>query len=104
MDSDIPTQSFDPSHGGAKQDALGVGKGAREQAPVQWVAVPDNPSLSLDPTLACDAMDTSETLTRKRGRATVEGVMDSDIPTQSAEKKSRLGDLHLAFVMDNEVA
>ena len=30
--------------------------------------------------------------------------MESDIPTQSMDKKSRLGDLHLAFVMDTDVA
>ena len=30
--------------------------------------------------------------------------MDSDIPTQSIGKKSQLGDLHLAFVLEKEVA
>ena len=30
--------------------------------------------------------------------------MDSDIPTQSADRQSRLGDLHLAFAMDKGVA
>ena len=30
--------------------------------------------------------------------------MNSDTPTQSVEKKSRLGELHLALVMDKEVA
>ena len=29
--------------------------------------------------------------------------MASGIPTQSIDKESRLGDLHLAFVMDKEV-
>ena len=48
-------------------------------------------------------MDTSETLAGRRGRAPVEGVMDSDIPTQSIGKKSQLGDPHLAFVLEKEV-
>ena len=48
-------------------------------------------------------MDTSETLTGKREQAAVEGVMDSDIPTRSVDKKSRLGRRHLPFVMDKEV-
>ena len=48
-------------------------------------------------------MDTSETLAVKRERAPVGGVMDSAIPTQSTDKKSRLGDHPLAFVMDKEV-
>ena len=43
-------------------------------------------------------MDTPETISGRRGRAPVEGVMDSDIPTQSLGKKCRMGDLHLAFV------
>ena len=30
----------------------------------------------------------------------MEWVMGSDIPIQSADKKGRLGDLHLAFVTD----
>ena len=46
-----------------------------------------------------DATDTSGTLAGKRERAPVEGAMDSDIPTQSIGKKSRLEDLHLAFAM-----
>ena len=45
-------------------------------------------------------MGTSETLTGKRERAPVEGVMDSDAPAHSIDKKSRLGDRHPAFVMD----
>ena len=48
-------------------------------------------------------MDSSETLAGKRERAPVEGVMDSDTPTQSTDKESRLGDLRLASVMDKEV-
>ena len=49
-------------------------------------------------------MDTAETSTGKRERAPVEKVADSDIPTQAIDKKSRLGDAHLAFVMDKQVA
>ena len=45
-------------------------------------------------------MDTSETLTGKRERAPVEGVMNSDIPTQSIETTGRLGDLHLVFATE----
>ena len=48
-------------------------------------------------------MDTSETLAGKRERAPVEGVMDSDIPTQSVDKKCRAGDLHFASVADKEM-
>ena len=40
----------------------------------------------------------------RRERAPVEGVVDSDIPIQSTDRNSRLGDLHLAFVMGKEVA
>ena len=49
-------------------------------------------------------MDTSETLTGKRERALVEGAMDSDVPSNLAEKKCRLGNLHLACVMEKNVA
>ena len=42
-------------------------------------------------------------MTGERVRAPAEGAIDSDIPNQSAEKKSRLGDLHLAFVTDKHV-
>ena len=54
-------------------------------------------------------MDTSEASTGERGRAhsidirRAEGVLDSDIHTQSIYKKSRLEDLHLAFVMEKGV-
>ena len=43
-------------------------------------------------------MDTSETSTGKRERAPVEGAAGSDIPTQSIDKKGRLGEPHPAFV------
>ena len=49
-------------------------------------------------------MDTWETLTGKRERAPAEGALDSDIPNQSVEKICRLGDCHLAFVTDKDVA
>ena len=49
-------------------------------------------------------MDTSETLTGKRERAPSEGVMNSDTPTQSIDKESRLGEFRPAFVIDKEVA
>ena len=104
MGADIPTQSFDSTHGGVKQDTLGVGKGTREQAAAQGAEASDNSSTFLDTTLGGDAMDTSETLAGKRERARVDGLMDSDIPTQSAYKKSRLGDHHLNFTADKEVA
>ena len=58
----------------------------------------DDPSTSSDE----DAMDTSETLAGKGERAPVAGVMDSNIPALSIGKKSRLGDLHVASVMDEE--
>ena len=53
-------------------------------------------------------MDASETTAGKRERAPVEGAMDSDIPTQSIDKKSRLGcdgaqSPRPAPVMDKEV-
>ena len=50
-----------------------------------------------------DATDTSETLTGKCERTPAEGAVDSDVPSQSAVKKCRLGHLHLAFVMDKDV-
>ena len=103
MDLDIPTQSFESTHGGVGRDTLAVGKGTREQAPVQGAEVPDNFSKLADTILGGDATDTSETLTGKRERAPAEGVMDLDIPAQSAGKESRSGDFHLAFVMEKEV-
>ena len=51
-----------------------------------------------------DAIDTSETLTGKREREPVERAMGSDVPMQSVEREGRLGDLHLAFVTEKEVA
>ena len=48
-------------------------------------------------------MDTSQTFTREHERALGEGVMVSDIPTQSIDEKSRLTDLHLASVGDENV-
>ena len=48
-------------------------------------------------------MDTPETANGQRERAPVEGVVDSDIPTQSLGKKRRVGDLHLALVAAWEV-
>ena len=43
-------------------------------------------------------MNTPGTMYGKRERATVEGVGDSDIPTQSSGKTCCVGGLHLAFV------
>ena len=48
-------------------------------------------------------MDILETLAGKRERAPVVGVMDSDVPTRSIDKRSRLGDLRLVFATDKEV-
>ena len=50
-----------------------------------------------------DAMDTSETVTGKRERAHAEEVMVPDIPAQPQKKRYRAGDLHLAFIGDEEV-
>ena len=68
-DSDILTQLLDSTHGGGDKDALGSGKGEREQAPTKGATVSDNPYAFWGE----DAMDTSETLTGKRGRAPAEG-------------------------------
>ena len=100
MDSDNPTLVSDSTRGGGNKDALGSGQGKRGQAPASEAEDSDDPSTSWDD----DAMDTSETLAGKRERAPVEGAIDSDTPTQSIDKKSRLSDLHLAFVMDEEAA
>ena len=97
--SNNPTQFFDSTRGGGNKDTQGSGKGKREQASVEEAKDSDDPSTSLNE----DAMDTSETLAGKRKRAPVEEVTDSDIPIQSTDKASRLGDLHVAFVMDEEV-
>ena len=48
-------------------------------------------------------MDTSKASTGERERAPVEEAMDSDTPSQPIEKKSRLGELHLAFAPEKEV-
>ena len=45
-------------------------------------------------------LDTSETLAGKRDEAPADGVMDTDILTQSLEKKCRAGDFHSAFIAD----
>ena len=50
-----------------------------------------------------DDVDTSETINVARGRAPVEGVMDSDVPTQSLGEKCRVGDLHFACFVGKEV-
>ena len=70
----------------------------REQATSKGVTDSDNHSTLLAVGAGCDDMDTSETLAGIRERASVEEVMDSVVPNQSADKKCRLGDLHLAFV------
>ena len=49
-----------------------------------------------------DDIDTSETVSGGRKRASVEGVMDPDTPTQLFGEKCRAGDLHLAFVADQD--
>ena len=48
-------------------------------------------------------MDTSETINGMRERASVEGVIDSEIPTQLLGKRYRAGDTPLACVADKEV-
>ena len=99
MGSGNPTLSSYSTRGGGNKDTLGTGTGEGDQAPALEAKGSGDPSTSL----GGSAMDTSETLAGTRERAPVVGVMDSDIPTQSSEKKSRLGDLHLAFVMNQEV-
>ena len=49
-------------------------------------------------------MDTSETLAGKRDRALVDTVGKSEGLLRTQEKRSRVGDLYLAFVLDKEVA
>ena len=48
-------------------------------------------------------MDTSQTLTGEREWAPAEGMMHSDMPTQSADKRCLTGELRLACVADKEV-
>ena len=43
-------------------------------------------------------------MAEKRERADVAGAMDSNTPTQSIDKKSRLEDPHVACAMEKEVA
>ena len=43
------------------------------------------------------ATDTSDTVAGKRKRAPAEGAMDSDMPPQPIDKKSRMGELRLAL-------
>ena len=70
---------------------------------MKGVEVSDALPTLLDTSLGGDAMDASETLTGKRERAPVEGVMDSHVPSQSVDKRCRLGDLHWASVMGKDV-
>ena len=98
-DSDNPTQLSDSTRGGGNKDTLGSGQGKREHAPASEAKASGDPSASLGE----GATDASETLAGKRARAPVEGVMDSDTPIQAIDKRSRLGEHHLAFVMDKEV-
>ena len=49
-------------------------------------------------------VDTSDTLAGERERAPLEGVTDSDIPTQFLGAECRAGDILSAFVADKEVA
>ena len=102
-DLDIRTRLSDSTQGGATQDTLGVGKGKREQALVQGVGVSDNHPTLLDPSMGSDATDPSETPTGQRGRAPVEGRMDTGAPSEAVGKKCRCGDLRLALVMDMRV-
>ena len=69
----------------------GPADGVRERAPAKEVKNPANPSPSSGTLCGSDVMDTPEALTGKRERAPVEGVADSDIPTQSADKTCRGG-------------
>ena len=50
-----------------------------------------------------DATETSETVTGSSGRAPAEGVTDSDIPTQTQQKRWRVGGPFLAAFADKEV-
>ena len=77
-DSDVPAQSSGLTHGGALKDAVGVGKGKRDQATASRAQNPDNSPSLLNTILGGDAMDTSGTLTGKRGRAPAEGLMHVD--------------------------
>ena len=97
--SDIPTPLLDSIRGGGNEDTRGSGKGKREQAPAFVAKESEDPSTSLDE----DAMDASDTLAGKRERTSVGGVMGSDIPSQSIDKKSRLCDLRLAVLVNKEV-
>ena len=90
---------YDSTCGGVNKDTLGGGKGKGEKAPAVGAEASDHPITCSDE----DAIDTSETLTGKRGWTPAEGVMDSDVPTQSVDKRIMLGDLHLAFVTDKDV-
>ena len=95
QDSDIPAPSSGKTHGGVVEDTLGIGGKKRKRAPAKRVMGSDNPSQLLGTRGGSDAMDASETVTGKRGRAPVGGAMDSNMPTIGG-KECRVGDLHLA--------
>ena len=50
------------------------------------------------------AADTSETLSGKRGRASVVASEDSEMSIGNQDESCRLRDLHLVYVVDKEVA
>ena len=83
-----PTQLLDTARGGVYKDTLGGGKGEGGLSPAKEAEASDNPISGLGD----DAVDTSETLTGKRGGAPVEGAAGSDVPAQSVAKQSSSGD------------
>ena len=50
-----------------------------------------------------NATDTSKTVSRKRERAPAEGAMDSVVSSRTPGKRCRVGDLHVAFAVEEEV-
>ena len=51
-----------------------------------------------------DDIDTSETLAGRRDRALIDAVEDSEDVPGNRERRWRVGDLHMAFVAEKEVA
>ena len=102
-DSDISTRSLGKAHGAVVKGTLDIEKGKRERGTAIGAMDSDHPFQLLGARGGSASLRTSETVTGTRERAPVEGVMGSDILAQSADKRCRSGDLHLASVAGKEV-
>ena len=100
---EISAQSSGKSYADVVKDNQDIENGKREREPAREVMDSNSPKTFLGACAGSDVMDTPETLPGKCERSPVEEATDSDIPAQSAGKKCRVGDVHLACVAARDV-